>query len=172
MSGDFDQKSAHQLREEILERAEMGPEVPVVIYINSFGGEVYSLMSILDTIDSIPNKVVTVCCGTAMSCGAVLLAYGDERYMGSNSRVMVHQASWGAFGTTNEVEASSKELIKLNNQVARILADKTGRSYNEIKELYANNIDKYFSPAEAKKFGLIDKIGTPILQQKITYELK
>lgn len=174
MKGDFNMNTALELRKQIIERAEMGQEVPIVIYINSYGGQVDALMSILDTIDSVPNKVVTVCAGTAMSCGAVLLAYGDERYMGANSRAMIHQVSSGTFGTNNEIIATAKEIDKLNSRLAKILADKIGISYEEIMGLYENNIDKYFTAKEAKKFGLVDHIGVPTLKitQTVTYEVK
>lgn len=172
MSGDFTAESALKLRKDILEHAEVGEDVPVLIYINSYGGSVDALNKILDTIESIPNKVITICSGTAMSAGAFLLCAGDERYIGKNSRVMIHQASAGTFGTVNEMSANIKEFKKLNNRIIKLVAQKCGKSVQEVKELFDENMDKYFSPAEARKFGLVDKIGTPRLKQVVTYELE
>ncbi len=172
MSGDFTAESALKLRKDILEHAALGEDVPVVIYINSYGGSVDALNKILDTIDSIPNKVVTVCAGTAMSAGATLLSYGDERYIGKNSRVMIHQVSSGAFGTVADIDNNVKELRKLNNRLLKVLAQKCGKSIAEMKELYFDNLDKYLSPQEARKFGLVDKIGTPRLKVVTSYEIE
>lgn len=172
MKDDFSAESAHKLRKEILERAALGEDVPVLIYINSYGGSVDALNSILDTIDSIPNQVITVCAGTAMSAGAVLLSYGDERYIGANSRIMIHQVSSGTFGTVAEMTSNVKEVQKMNRRAARILAKRCGKTLQDIEALFDKNVDKYLSPQEAKKFGLVDKIGTPRLKVVTSYELE
>lgn len=172
MSGDFTAESALKLRKDILEVAEVGEDVPVVIYINSYGGSVDALNKVLDLLDSLPNRIITVCSGTAMSAGAFLLCAGDERYIGKNSRVMIHQASAGTFGTVNEMDNNVKEFKKLNNRIIALVAKKCGKTIAEVREIFGNNLDKYFSPQEAKKFGLVDKIGTPRLKQVVSYELE
>jgi len=171
MSGDFTAESALKLRKDILEHAALGEDVPILIYINSYGGSVDALNKILDTIESLPNKVVTICSGTAMSAGAFLLCAGDERYIGKNSRVMIHQASAGVFGTVNEMDANLKEFKKMNNRIINLVSKRCGKSVKDIKELFGVSTDKYFSPQEARKFGLVDKIGTPRLKTVTTYEI-
>ncbi len=166
MKGEFNQTTAFELRKQILEYVKLGPDVPVIIYINSYGGQVDALNSILDTLDSIPNKVITVCAGTAMSAGAVLLAYGDERYIGRNSRVMVHQISSGTYGTVHEIKESTKEMTRMNHAFAKVIAKKTGQSLKKIKEIFRENTDKYFNATESVKFGLADQIGMPRLVEK------
>lgn len=172
MSGDFTAESALKLRKDILEVAEIGEDVPVVIYINSYGGSVDALNKVLDLLDSLPNRIITVCSGTAMSAGAVLLSYGDERYIGANSRVMIHQVSSGTFGTVTDMEASVKETKKLNNRFLATLAKKCKKTPRQMKAIFEKNVDKYLTPQEAKKFGLVDKTGTPRLKQVVSYELE
>lgn len=172
MNGDFTAESALKLRKDILEHAELGEDVPVVIYINSYGGSVDALNKILDTLDSIPNRIVTICSGTAMSCGAILLSYGDERYIGANSRIMIHQVSGGTFGTVSDMETSVKESKKVNSNLLSVLAKRCGKTPKQMKAIFDKNIDKYLSPQEAKRFGLVDKIGAPRLKAVTTYELE
>lgn len=172
MNGDFTAESANKLRKDILEHAELGEEVPVVIYINSYGGSVDALNKILDTLDNLPNRVITVCAGTAMSAGAVLLSYGDERYIGTNSRVMIHQVSSGTFGTIADMETSVKESKKLNTRLLKVLAKRCKKTPKQMKAIFDKNVDKYLTAQEAKKFGLVDKIGTPRLKVVTTYELE
>jgi ATP-dependent Clp protease protease subunit len=172
MKGDFNQTSAFELRQAILKHAAYSKDIPIVIYINSYGGQVDALNSILDTIDSVPNKIITVCAGTAMSCGAVLLACGDERYIGANSRAMIHQVSTMAWGTTVEIKNSAKETDKLNNQLMRILAKRTGMPLSEMRALFNSNIDKYLDAKESVKFGLVDKVGVPRVVEKLSYTLE
>ncbi len=172
MSGDFTAETANKLRQDILKHAEVGADVPVVIYINSYGGSVDALNKILDTLDSLPNEIITVCAGTAMSAGAVLLSYGDQRYIGANSRVMIHQVSSGTFGTIADMETSVKETKKLNNQLLKVLAKRCKKTPTQMKAIFDKNVDKFLNPSEAKKFGLVDKIGTPRLKQVISYELE
>lgn len=172
MSGDFTAESALKLRKDILEHAEAGEDVPVLIYINSYGGSVDALNKILDTIDSIPNKVVTICAGTAMSAGAVLLSYGDERYIGANSRVMIHQVSSVTFGTVVEMDNTMKEHRNLNTRLLNVLAKRCNKTTKQMRAIFDKNMDKYLTPAEAKKFGLVDKIGTPRLKQVVSYEIE
>lgn len=172
MKEDFTAESANKLRKEILERAELGEDVPVIIYINSYGGSVDALNKILDTIDSIPNKVITVCAGTAMSAGAVLLSYGDERYIGTNSRVMIHQVSSGTFGTVNEMDSNVREFKNLNSRLLNVLAKRCKKTPKQMKAVFDKNVDKYLTPQEAKKFGLVDKIGTPRLKVVTSYEIE
>lgn len=172
MNGDFTNANALKLRKEILAVADLGDNVPVIININSYGGSVDALNNILDLLDSLPNPIITVCTGVAMSCGAVLLAYGDQRFMGPNSRVMIHQVSGGAMGTTNEVIASAEEMKKVNLQFMKVLAKKCKKSDKQMKAIFDKNVDKYLRPAEAKKFGIVDKIGTPRLKVLVLYAIE
>ena len=48
----------------------------IPIIINSYGGQVYSLLAMLDMISSSKKTICTVATGKAMSCGSILLAAG------------------------------------------------------------------------------------------------
>lgn len=171
MIGEFDQESALNMRKSILEQAAYSSDMPIIIYINSYGGEVDSLNSILETIDSVPNKVITVCAGCAMSCGAVLLAYGDDRYIGQHSRVMIHQVQAIVGGSVMELKNCHEASDKLNKKLIQILADRTGKSLEALEAIFNTNLDKYFTAKQAKRFGIVDKIGVPRLEALVSYRL-
>lgn len=73
-------------------------EKDISLYINSPGGEVYSGLAILDTMNYIKPDVSTICVGMAASMAAVLLASGakGKRFCLPHSKIMIHQPSGGA----------------------------------------------------------------------------
>lgn len=162
---DFTEESVKSFRESFYKQVAIGPDLPILIYIDSYGGEIDALTHMLDIVDSVPNHVVTACIGKAMSCGAVLLSHGDTRYISPTARVMIHQASGGASGTTNEAKTDIKELSRLNDAMLKLLAKNTKRSIKEIEKIFNNNLDKYLNSKEVIKFRLADKIGVPKLIQ-------
>src|SRR5690606_10612626 len=139
------------------------PEEPIVVYIDSYGGYVDSLASMVETLDSVNNKVITVCVGKAMSCGAILLSCGDERYVAPSSRVMVHEVSAGAWGNVNDIEVSVEETKRLNSFWMSRLAENCGMKLADLKRLFGEKRDIYMTAKEALKFGIADKIGAPRL---------
>lgn len=134
------------------------PEKEINIYINSPGGSVSAGMAIYDTMNYISAPVSTVCMGMAASMGAFLLAAGEKgkRYALPNSRIMIHQPLGGYSGQASDVEIHARELLKMKENLSRILAENTGKSYEQIVE--ATERDNYLTSQEALEFGLIDKV--------------
>ena len=73
------------------------PDKDISVYVNSPGGSVYAGMAIYDTMQFIKPDVATICCGVAMSMGALLLAGGakGKRMSLPNSKILIHQVSAG-----------------------------------------------------------------------------
>jgi len=136
------------------------PEKDIALYINSPGGVVTAGLSIIDTMNYIRCDVATLCLGQACSMGAVILAVGTKgkRFALPNARIMVHQPHGGAQGQASDIEIQAREILKLRGQINAILAERTGQSLNVIEE--ALERDRFMSPEEAKKFGLIDEVVT------------
>lgn len=134
------------------------PEKDIHVYINSPGGTVSAGLSIYDTMQFIRSDVATTCIGQAASMGAFLLAAGTagKRSALPNSRIMLHQPSGGSEGTATDIEIQVKEILHLRETLNGLLAHHTGQSEKQI----ATDTDRDFwmSPAEAKKYGLIDVI--------------
>lgn len=133
---------------------------PIRLYINSPGGSIISGMAVIDTMNMIKAPVYTYCTGMAASMGAMILACGEpgERYCLPNSDVMIHEGASGMQGKTKDIKSSFEHLVRLQDNLYKILAKRTGKSYEVIDE--ACKIDKWMTSKEALEFGLIDKIMT------------
>ena len=134
------------------------PKKEISFYINSPGGIVWSGLAMYDTMQYISSKIMTICIGQAASAGSLLLTAGekDMRFSLPNSRIMIHQPSGGFQGQVTDIEIQSKEIIKTKKRLNEIYSKHTGKNINEIEDVMER--DKFFSPAEAIKFGLIDKV--------------
>lgn len=128
------------------------------LYINSPGGSVTAAMAIYDTMQFVKADVATICIGQAASAAAVLLASGasGKRYALPNARVLIHQVMGGAEGQARDVAIQTKEMMRIKEQVDKILSKHTGQP---IKKIETDTDRDFFMPAdEAKKYGIIDKI--------------
>ena len=170
----FDEEHAQKFRQAVMEVAKSDPSRPVVIYIDSYGGYVDALAKMIETLDEIPNPVVTACMGKAMSCGAILLSHGDVRFLGKHSRVMVHEVSSGTFGNVQDMKDDVKETVRLNSHFMGLLARNCGfKHYEEFREILKqqDGRDLYLHGEEAIKFGIVDAIGLPKISGRMMYEV-
>ena len=134
------------------------PEKDIHLYINSPGGSVTAGMAIYDTMHYIKSDVSTVCIGMAASMGAFLLAGGakGKRYILPNAEVMIHQPSGGAKGQATEIEIAAKNIIRTKEKLNRILAENTGKSYEQM--CIDTDRDNWMSAKEAVEYGLVDSV--------------
>ena len=170
----FDEEHAQKFRNSVMEASKLDPQRPVVIYIDSYGGYVDALAKMIETIDEIPNPVVTACMGKAMSCGAILLSHGDVRFLGKNSRIMIHEISSGTIGNVQDMKDDVKETVRLNEQFMGILAKNCGfKNYDELRSVLKqqDGRDLYLTEQDALKFGIVDAIGTPRIAGRMMYEV-
>lgn len=135
------------------------PDKDIFLYINSPGGSVSAGLAIYDTMKYIRSKVSTICVGLAASMGAILLAGGEanKRSALPHSKIMIHQPWVGGLqGQTTDIEIHAKEMIKTRDTIYNILAEHTGKSYDQI----AKDCDRdyFLTSEEAKEYKLIDNI--------------
>lgn len=132
----------------------------IQIYINSPGGSVYAGLGIYDTMQFIKPDVATICTGMAASMGAVLLCAGapGKRSALPHSRVMIHQVSGGAQGQASDIEITAREVVKLREELYTIIANHSGKTYEEVFE--NSDRDFWMKADEAKEYGMIDEILT------------
>ncbi|KQS33254.1 MULTISPECIES: ClpP family protease [Dyadobacter] len=136
------------------------PKKDILMYINSPGGSVYAGLGIYDTMQYVRPDVATVCTSLAASMGAVLLAGGaaGKRSALPHARVMIHQPSGGAQGTSVDIEITTREIVKLRHELYEILANHTGQTPEQIA--LDSDRDKWLKATEAKEYGLIDEVLT------------
>jgi ATP-dependent Clp protease protease subunit len=134
------------------------PDKDISLYINSPGGSVSAGMAIYDTMQFIKPDVSTLCTGLAASMGAFLLASGakGKRFSLPNSRIMIHQPSGGAQGQATDIEIQAREILYLRGRLNGILAEKTGKSLEQIGS--DTERDNFMSADQAAEYGMIDKV--------------
>ncbi len=134
------------------------PDKDINIYINSPGGVVTAGMAIYDTMQFIKPQTATVCIGQAASMAAVLLAGGahGKRTALPNARILIHQPMGGTRGQATEIEIHAKEILRMREDLNRILSRHTGQP---LERIAADTERDYFMSAEqAKTYGIIDNV--------------
>ncbi|MCP9813349.1 MULTISPECIES: ATP-dependent Clp protease proteolytic subunit [Synechococcus] len=132
---------------------------PIYLYINSPGGSVTAGLAIYDTIQYVKADVVTICVGLAASMGAFLLAAGTKgkRLALPHSRIMIHQPLGGTSQRqASDIEIEAREILRLKDQLNQQLADMTGQNLEKLEK--DTDRDYFLSAAEAKEYGLIDRV--------------
>ncbi|WP_223987376.1 ATP-dependent Clp protease proteolytic subunit [Arthrobacter sp. NicSoilB8] len=152
-------ENANAICSQLLLLSAENPEKDIYLYINSPGGSVTAGMAIYDTMQFIPNDVVTVATGLAASMGQFLLSSGTKgkRYATPNARILMHQPSGGIGGTASDIKIQAELILHMKKVMAELTADQTGQSVATI--LKDNDRDKWFTATEALEYGFFDKIA-------------
>jgi ATP-dependent Clp protease protease subunit len=132
------------------------PDKDVNLYINSPGGYVTAGMAIYDTMQFIKPQVATVCIGQASSMAALLLAGGaaGKRTALPNARILIHQPMGGTKGQATEIEIHAREILRMREELNKILARHTGQPLSRIAA--DSERDFFMSAEQAKTYGIID----------------
>jgi len=158
VGGEINDEISNLVVAQLLHLEAEDPEKDIQLYVNSPGGVVYSGLAIYDTMRFIKPDVATTCCGIAMSMGSLILAGGaaGKRFALPNSRILVHQPSGGYQGQATDIQIHAEEAIGLRKRIEEIYAEHTGKPIEEISD--ALERDRYFTPAQAAEYGLIDRV--------------
>ena len=150
--------SANLVVAQLLHLESQDAEKDISLYINSPGGEVYSGLAILDTMNFIKPQVSTICVGMAASMAAVLLSAGakGKRMALPNSDIMIHQPSGGAQGQATDILIHANHIARTKKKLNEILADRTGQPLEVIER--DTERDNFMSAQEAADYGLVDKV--------------
>jgi ATP-dependent Clp protease, protease subunit len=138
----------------------------IIMYINSPGGVVYDGLAIIDTMNHIGPDVVTIATGVAASMGGVILSAGakGKRYALPNSMIHMHQPLGGARGQASDIEIEAKEILRLKDLLAEMLAVNTGQKKETIMRDFDRDV--HMTAQMAKEYGFIDKIITKLPGKK------
>jgi ATP-dependent Clp protease, protease subunit len=149
---------ANRICAQLLLLAAEDPERDINLWINSPGGSVYSGMAIYDTMQFIPNDVVTVAMGMAASMGQLLLCAGakGKRYALPHARIMMHQPSGGIGGTAADIAIQAEQMLYTKRMFQERVSFHTGQSAEQIEA--DSDRDRWFTAEEAKDYGFIDKV--------------
>ena len=149
---------ANEICAKILLLAAEDPEKDIYLYINSPGGSITAGMAIYDTMQYVPNDIVTVGVGMCASMGQFLLSSGTKgkRYATPNTRVVLHQPHGGFGGTASDVQTQAELIMSMKRQLASLTAAQTGKTVEQIER--DGDRDRWFTAAEALDYGFIDHI--------------
>ena len=153
-----DDQIANLIIAQLLHLESEDPDKDVSIYVNSPGGSVYHGLAIYDTMQFIKPDVQTICVGTAMSMGALLLAGGakGKRMALPNAKILIHQV-WGGFqGQATDIEIHAREVIDLRRRLDEIIAKHTKQPLEKVSQ--DTDRDYFMSAEEAKEYSIIDRV--------------
>lgn len=171
---EFDEKDAKEFAEQMNRAHNTGqPIIPIVV--DSYGGQVYTLISMIDEINASKLPVATICMGKAMSCGSVLLTCGAEglRFAGPNSTVMIHDVSSMHGGKNEELKASAKQTDKLHNQIFRLMATNCGHKPDYFLDIIhgKGHANWYLDAKEAKKHNIVNHLRIPSFKVTVSMDI-
>jgi ATP-dependent Clp protease, protease subunit len=134
------------------------PEKDIYVYVNSPGGHVTAGLAMYDTMQYIRPSIATICIGQAASMAAVLLAAGTKgkRYALPHARVLLHQVLGGVEGQATDIEIHAKEILRVREEINRILAKHTGQQLERISK--DTERDFFLTAKDALEYGVVDAI--------------
>lgn len=170
----FDEKSAAEFVSKMGAAHNTGQKVIPVI-IDSYGGQVYSLMSMIAAIEAAELPVATIVEGKAMSCGAVLLSFGEQgmRFADPNATIMIHDVSSGGRGKIEELKADVAEAERLDEKIFTMMARNCGKKDDYFKKKVFNkkHADWFMDAQEAKRHGLVNHLRVPKMNIKVSVDI-
>ena len=173
----FDEVAAKEFSSLVCKAQNTGqPILPVII--DSYGGQVYSLMSMISDIKHSRIPIATIVQGKAMSCGAILFSFGAEghRYMDPDATVMIHDVSSMEFGKVEEIKASAEETERLNQKIYSMMAENCGLHKDYFLDIVheKSHADWFLEADECKKHNLANHLKIPELkiETKVTFDFK
>ncbi|KRC62944.1 ATP-dependent Clp protease protease subunit [Agromyces cerinus] len=150
--------NANEIAAKLLLLAAEDAKKDIYLYVNSPGGSITAGMAIYDTMQFVPNDIVTVGIGMAASMGQLLLTAGTKgkRYITPNARVLLHQPHGGFGGTASDIQTQAQLILDMKKRLAEITAAQTGKTVEQINA--DGDRDRWFNAQEALEYGFVDHI--------------
>lgn len=129
---------------------------PIYLEINSPGGSVPDGISIINTIEHIKSKVITIISGQACSMGALISIAGDKRLIYANSYWMQHSTSDIVGDYIQYIKDRTKFLCEFENRTEKMLRLKTKLSNMDITKIRSGEL--WLNAEQALQKGVVDSI--------------
>jgi len=170
----FNEDSAKKFAEEMAQAHNTGQKV-IPVVIDSYGGQVYSLMSMISSIKNAEIPVATIVEGKAMSCGAILFSFGTQgyRFMDPDATLMIHDVSSMDMGKVEELKAGAQEADRLNTIVYKMMAQNCGKKDDYFLKIVdkKKHADWFLDSAETKKHGMANHLRVPKINISVSVEI-
>jgi ATP-dependent Clp protease protease subunit len=158
LGSEIDDQIANLIVAQLLHLEAVDPDKDISLYVNCPGGQVYAGLAIYDTMQFIKPDVQTICCGIAMSMGAIILAGGapEKRAILPNGRVLIHQPTGGFQGQSTDIEIHAREALALRDRLEEILAQHTDQERERVH--LDMERDNFMTPTDAVAYRIVDRI--------------
>lgn len=170
----FNEEAVKKFRGDMNMAVNSGQSV-VPIIIDSYGGEVYSLMAMVSMIKACPIPVATIIQGKAMSCGIALATFGTEgmRYMDPDSTAMIHEVSSGSWGKNEEIQADAKETERLNEKILTMMSRNCGHADDYFSKIIheKGHADWFLDAKEVLKHNIVSHLRIPKLEINVSVDI-
>lgn len=171
----FDEESAKNFALDMAQAHNTGQKI-IPVVIDSYGGQVYSLMSMIAAIRDAELPVATIVEGKAMSCGAVLFSFGEEglRFMDKEATVMIHDVSSMDWGKVEELKAGAAEADRLNQKIYTMMARNCGKKDDYFLKLVdkKKHADWFLDADECKKHGMANQLRLPTMYVNVSVDIE
>ncbi len=158
LGSEIDDQIANLVVAQMLHLEAVDPDKDISLYVNCPGGQVYAGLAIYDTMQFVKPDVQTICCGIAMSMGAIILAGGaaEKRAILPNGRLLIHQPTAGFQGQSTDIEIHAREALALRERLEEILSEHTGQ---ERERVHADmERDHFMTPSDAVGYRIVNRI--------------
>lgn len=171
----FDEESAKNFALDMAQAHNTGQKI-IPVVIDSYGGQVYSLMSMIAAIRDAELPVATIVEGKAMSCGAVLFSFGEDglRFMDKDATVMIHDVSSMELGKIEELKAGAKEADRLNQKIYTMMARNCGKKDDYFLKIVdkKKHADWFLDADECKKHGMANQLRLPTMNINVSVDIE
>jgi ATP-dependent Clp protease protease subunit len=157
LSGNIDHIMALQFRKALKRFEQSSPTEPVIVEINSDGGDLDATFMMLDTMSLAPTPICTIVTGMAMSAATLILAAGTYRMALPNAQIMVHQGIYDISGKFSDLMNDAKEIARVEELSTRLFTEFTKQAPGFWESVWEKG-DYHMDPALAIKLGVIDEV--------------
>lgn len=175
INGTFDETMTKNFSEDFSKAHQTGqPFIPIII--DSYGGQVYSLLEMISIIQTSKLPIITVCSSKAMSCGAILFCFGSDgyRFLSPHATFMFHEVSSIECGKNSEIQVGAKEVERLNDKIFELASIQIGQKKDFFHNLVHqnNHADLYLDAKICKKYNICNHIGVPEVNVDVDVKYK
>ena len=171
----FTEESAKKFQQDVASAHNTGQKV-IPVVIDSYGGQVYSLMAMISAIKHAELPIATIVEGKAMSCGAILFSFGEEgmRFMDPHATIMIHDVSSMDFGKVEELKAGAAEADRLNTIIYTMMARNCGKKDDYFMKIAdkKKHADWFLDAEEAKKHNLASHLRVPTVRISVDVSIE
>lgn len=128
----------------------------ITLNLNSEGGSVFAGNEIYSMLKQYTGKVVVNINGLSASIASVLMLGADVINMSPSASIMIHKASGGASGTTDDMKKAINALSSIEKTIVSLYHKRTGLSKDRLARMMTN--ETWFTAEEALELGFVDNI--------------